>query len=194
MKPVTKLTLAGFFLALGLVLPFITGQIQVIGSMLCPMHLPVLLCGLICGWKYGLVVGLILPLLRHFLFGMPPLYPQAFSMAFELAAYGLISGLIYAHQKNQSVGSVYLALIVAMLGGRIVWGLVMWILMLGSQGTFTIPMFIAGAFTNALPGIVLMLLLIPLILAVLNQSGLLRFKREVPEAAIRSKTEENTAA
>lgn len=177
MKSIYRLTLAGFFLAAGLILPFLTGQIQVIGSMLCPMHLPVLLCGLVCGWKYGLCVGFILPLLRNLLFGMPPFYPQAISMAFELAAYGLLVGLLYDRQKNQSVGAVFTALILAMLGGRIVWGLVMWLLTFGTQGAFTIPMFIAGAFTNALPGIALMLLLIPLIMGVLNQTGVLRFRR-----------------
>ena len=46
-----NLTLAAMFLAAGLVLPFVTGQIPQIGSMLLPMHLPVLLCGLVCGWK-----------------------------------------------------------------------------------------------------------------------------------------------
>ena len=54
---------AATFLALGLVLPFFTGQVPQIGNMLLPMHIPVLLCGLICGWQYGLVVGLVMPLL-----------------------------------------------------------------------------------------------------------------------------------
>ena len=53
MKNLKKLVLSGMFLALGIVLPFVTGQIPQIGSMLCPMHIPVLLCGFICGWQYG---------------------------------------------------------------------------------------------------------------------------------------------
>ena len=69
------LVLAALFLALGLVLPFLTGQIPEIGSMLCPMHIPVLLCGFFCGWPWGLAVGLITPVLRSFLFGMPPMFP-----------------------------------------------------------------------------------------------------------------------
>ena len=72
-KPVLTLTLAAMFMGIGLVLPFLTGQIPQIGNMLLPMHIPVLLCGLICGWQYGLTVGLILPLLRYALFGMPVL-------------------------------------------------------------------------------------------------------------------------
>lgn len=88
---VHNLVLAAMFLALALVLPFLTGQIPQIGGMLLPMHLPVFLCGLICGWRYGAVVGFVAPLMRMALFGMPPLV-AAVAMAFELAAYGGIAG------------------------------------------------------------------------------------------------------
>lgn len=71
-----NLVLSAMFMAIGLVLPFFTGQIPQIGSMLLPMHLPVLLCGLICGWQYGGVVGFVLPLLRYVMFGMPPHLPH----------------------------------------------------------------------------------------------------------------------
>ena len=91
---VRRLTYAALFLALALVLPFLTGQIPRIGSMLCPMHFPALLCGFVCGWPYGLAVGLIAPVLRSALFGMPPMYPTAVAMALELAAYGAVS---YTH-------------------------------------------------------------------------------------------------
>ena len=80
-----KTILAAMFLGLGLVLPFLTGQIKEIGNMLLPMHIPVLLCGLICGWQYGIAVGFIMPILRSFLFSMPHMFPNAVSMAFELA-------------------------------------------------------------------------------------------------------------
>ena len=70
-----KLVLSAFFLALGLVLPFLTGQIPEIGNMISPMHFPVMLCGFICGGPYGALVGLILPPLRFLLFQMPPLFP-----------------------------------------------------------------------------------------------------------------------
>ena len=59
--PALSLTLSAMFLAIGLALPFLTGQIPQIGKMLLPMHIPVLLCGLICGWQYGLGIGFILP-------------------------------------------------------------------------------------------------------------------------------------
>ena len=56
---IKNLTLAAMFLAIGLVLPFLTGQIPRIGNMLLPMHIPVFLCGLICGWQYGGAVGFV---------------------------------------------------------------------------------------------------------------------------------------
>lgn len=83
MKNTTNnMVLSAMFIAIGLVLPFFTGQVPQIGNMLLPMHIPVLLCGLICGWKYGILVGFILPLLRHTIFGMPILFPTGIAMAF----------------------------------------------------------------------------------------------------------------
>ena len=88
---IRKLTYSALYLAIALVLPFLTGQIPEIGSMLCPMHIPALLCGFVCGWPWGLAVGFVSPLLRSLLFGMPTAY-TAVAMAFELAAYGAVSG------------------------------------------------------------------------------------------------------
>ncbi len=159
-----NLTLSAMFMALGLVLPFLTGQIPRFGSMLLPMHIPVLLCGLICGWPYGLCVGFIVPLLRSILFGMPVFYPSALAMAFELATYGAVVGCLYAHSRKGSIGTVYRSLILAMLSGRIVWGIVE-VILLGIGGSaFTWQAFMAGAFINAIPGIVLQLILIPILM------------------------------
>ena len=110
------------FLALCLVLPMLTGQIPQIGSMLLPMHIPVLLCGLVCGWQYGAVVGFVAPLLRSVLFGMPPMYPVAIAMAFELLTYGLVIGLVYRRMAQKGAAGVYAALLTAMAAGRLVWG------------------------------------------------------------------------
>ena len=116
-----KLVLAALFLALAYLLPFLTGQIPEIGSMLLPMHLPVLICGFVCGWPYGLAVGFIAPLLRSFTLGMPPFFPTAVAMAFELAAYGAITGICYKKLPKKPL-FLYVDLLAAMIGGRIVWG------------------------------------------------------------------------
>ncbi|MDE6744505.1 MAG: ECF transporter S component [Lachnospiraceae bacterium] len=177
-KPIINLTLAAMFMAIGLVLPFLTGQIKQIGSMLLPMHIPVFLCGLICGWQYGLIVGFILPILRSMVFGMPILFPTGIAMAFELATYGAVIGWLYSHSRWQCVIALYRCMIMAMLAGRLVWGVVQ-VLLLGINGNgFTWQMFIAGAFLNAIPGIILQLILIPAIMVALNRTGLVRFGRK----------------
>ena len=182
MKETEKIALTGMFIALGIVLPFITGQIPQIASMLCPMHIPVLLCGFICGWKYGLITGLITPLLRSVLFGMPPMFPTAISMAFELMTYGFLAGYLYEHSRWQCVKALYRCLILAMIGGRLVWGAVQMIL-LGVSGTaFTFQMFLAGALLNAIPGIIVQLVLIPSVMVALNKAGVKKFARETVRA------------
>ena len=166
---VRKLVYSAMFLALAFVLPFLTGQIPQVGSMLCPMHIPVLLCGFICGGPWGLVVGLIAPLLRSVTLGMPPMFPTAICMAFELATYGLAAGLLYrAFPKKK--WSVYVALIIAMILGRIVWGIAMFVCMGFSTGSFGLSAFVAGAITNAIPGIVLQIILIPLLVFAFKRS------------------------
>ena len=173
--------LAAMFMALGLVLPFLTGQIQQIGNMLLPMHLPVLVCGLICGWQYGAVVGFVLPLLRFALFGMPPIYPMGVSMAFELAAYGFLVGWLYSHSRWQCIISLYRCLLAAMVGGRLVWGAVR-VLLSGVAGqAFTWEMFLSGALLTAIPGIILQLTLIPALMLALDRTGLVKFRRAEPK-------------
>ena len=174
-KTISNLTLAAMFLPIGFVLPFLTGQVPQIGNMLLPMHIPVFLCALICGWKYGFAIGLILPIMRSLMFGMPPLYPIAISMTFELAAYGLIAGLLYERSRRQNVIVLYRSIVIAMLAGRVVWGAAMAILLSFGDAGFTFQMFAAGAFVTAIPGIILQLVLIPAIMIALNHSGLVRF-------------------
>ncbi|MBN2222953.1 MAG: ECF transporter S component [Vallitaleaceae bacterium] len=166
-----KTVLAGLMIALGMVLPLLTMQIPEIGSMLLPMHLPVLLGGFICGPAYGALVGFIVPILRSLLFGMPVLMPMALAMAFELLAYGLVTGLLYNKLKKVKFG-IYLSLIPALLIGRIVWGIAAYLLFSMTGKTFTIALFISGAFVNAVPGIILQLILIPIIVASLKKNKL----------------------
>ena len=178
-KELINFNLSALFIALGLILPFLTGQIQQIGSMLLPMHIPVLLCGLICGWKYGLFVGFILAPLRSVIFGMPPMFPTAIAMAFELATYGVVIGFLYQRSNKKSVASVYRSMIGAMISGRIVWGLVMMLILEIRRSIFTWKMFIAGAFLNAIPGIILQLVLIPSIMVILDRTKMIQFSKKV---------------
>ena len=161
-----KLTLAAMFFAIGIILPFFIGQIPLVGQMLLPMHIPVLLCGLIVGWQYGLATGFFLPLVRGMLFGMPALFPN-----------GMVIGYLYSHSRWQCIKSLYRCLIVAMIAGRLVWGAVR-VVLLGMSGiAFSWELFMAGALINAIPGIVLQLILIPMIMVALNKAKIVPFKK-----------------
>ena len=168
---VKRLVLAALFLALALVLPFLTGQIPEIGSMLCPMHIPALLCGFFCGWPWGLAVGLIAPVLRSLLFGMPYMYPVAVCMAFELATYGAVSGLMYDKLPRKKT-SVYIALLTAMVAGRLAWGAARLICAGLDVSVFGLSAFWAGAVTTAIPGILVQIVLIPVLVIALEKHGM----------------------
>ncbi len=174
MNNTKKLTLSAFFLALGLVMPFLTMQIPEIGSMLLPMHIPVLICGFICNWKYGLTIGFFTPLLRSVLWGMPPFF-TALTMAFELAAYGFLTGFLYRllHRKKLAI---YITLISSMLIGRLVWGIASLVIYTLMGNAFTWELFIGGAILQAVPGIILQLVLIPPVIILLQKSELFHLK------------------
>lgn len=167
-----KLIYAAVCLALCLVLPFLTGQIPQVGSMLCPMHIPVLLAGYLCGPWWALLVGVVAPLLRHLLFSMPPLL-TAIAMCVELAGYGLISGLLYRTLPRKTI-YIYVSLIAAMVCGRILWGIAR-VIMTGITGeAFPWAAFIAGAFTSAIPGIILHIILIPVLVLALKKANIIK--------------------
>ncbi len=170
-KNLIRLALSSMFLALAYVLPFLTGQIQQIGSMLLPMHIPVILCGFICGAPWGAVVGFLAPLLRSMILGMPVLFPNAVSMAVELCVYGLMAGIMYKILPKKKP-FIYVALIISMLSGRLVWGAVQFSIMGFDPAQFGFAAFAAGAFTNAIPGIILQLVLIPVLVMALEKASI----------------------
>ncbi|MBR3791907.1 MAG: ECF transporter S component [Clostridia bacterium] len=163
-KSIRKTILSAMFLCLGIVLPFITGQIKEIGDTLLPMHIPVMLCGLFCGAKYGFIVGAILPLLRAITVGMPPIYPNALWMATELATYGFVIGFLYFSYNKKQMWWLYCCLIISMICGRISWGITKAILLGMAGKPFTFEAFIVGGIIDSFPGIILQLVLIPAII------------------------------
>ncbi len=166
---IQKLTLAAVCLALCLVLPFLTGNIPQIGNALCPMHIPVFLCAFLCGPWWAAGIGFMAPLLRFLLVGMPPIFPTGLAMAFELMSYGVIAGLLYRRLPGKPV-YIYVSLLGAMVGGRIIWGIAR-ALMSGAAGAaFTWALFLADGFINALWGIALHILLIPVVVMALKKA------------------------
>ena len=169
-----KLTLSALFLALGLVLPLITGQIPQIGKMLLPMHIPVLLCGLACGWPYGLVCGLLGPVLSGVLTGMPS--PAVLpGMMVECGVYGLVSGLMMqlVHTKKL-YADLYISQITAMLLGRILSGVCKALIF--APATFTVAAWATTSFVTGLPGIAIQLVLLPSLVVALTKARLLRVR------------------
>jgi len=169
-----RMLLAAMFLALALLLPFLTAQNYMLGSMLLPMHIPVLLCGFICGPVWGLAVGLVAPLLRFLMFSAPPM-PTAAIMALELATYGLLAGLFY-RALPKKIGFTFVALILAMIGGRIVWGAATYgVYAVGfSDSAFTWQAFASGAVLVAWPGILIQLALIPALMIALRKTKIIQ--------------------
>ncbi|MBR1479221.1 MAG: ECF transporter S component [Lachnospiraceae bacterium] len=170
---IRKMVLTAMFIAIGLVLPFITGQNPTLARILSPMHIPIFICGMVCGWQYGLIAGIITPLLRSVLFGMPAMMPNAVGMAFELGAYGAVIGLVYAVFKRKGILGIYLSLIIAMLAGRIVWGLVSIATYRIAGAEYGFSIFIAKGFVNQVPGTISSLIIVPLVMIAIIKSGLL---------------------
>ena len=166
-----RLTYTALYLALAMVLPFVTGQIPQIGRMLSPMHIPVLLCGFMCGWPWGMAVGFIAPPLRSVLFGMPAIFPDAVCMAFEMAVYGCVSGWL-RQRLPRTKPMIYVVLLIAMAAGRVVWGVASLVLLGLTGNAFTWKLFIDGAILNAIPGIILHCALIPVLVMAMEQAGL----------------------
>ena len=163
-----NLIFSAIMLAAALLLPLLTANIQQLGNMLCPMHIPVFICGFICGWKWGLGVGALAPILRFAIFGMPPIFPTGAAMALELAAYAAAAALIYSALPKKP-WAIYVSLICAMIAGRIVWGAIYSVFTSLAGIEFTFAMYLAAAFVNALPGMALHIAIIPPIVLALRK-------------------------
>lgn len=155
-----SLVWAALFLAIGIIIPYIFHVTSLPGQIFLPMHIPVLLCGVILGKRYGLIIGILLPFVNSVLLGMPPIFPTGLSMAFELATYGLVTGLLYKDKKC----NIFVSLIGAMVIGRIVSGIANYILLTVGGSGFVFTAFLTTTFAKAIPGIIIQLILIPVIL------------------------------
>ena len=164
MTSAKRTVLAALFTALCVVFPYAFHMIPDAGSILLPMHLPVLVCGMVCGWPYGFLCGLVGPLLSCLLTAMPPVAYLP-PMMVECAVYGLVSGLVlkYVHTGKLRL-DLYIALVTAMVAGRVVSGVAKALIF--SPG-ITLKYWLTANFITALPGIAAQLVLIPLIVSLL---------------------------
>ena len=177
-----RMIVTAVLLALGLILPFLTGQLQSFGKLLSPLHIPVLICGMTCGWGWGGVLGLVLPVLRMALFGMPAA-PMAYPMTFELCAYGVATGLLYPWLRRELCSRcgakplvVMLATLgLAMVGGRIVGvaakALLLWGGLIGGA-PMTFAALMTSYFVDTAVGAVVHLIVVPAVVLALEKARL----------------------
>lgn len=178
LTPVKKLVFTAVCAALCLVLPMAFHTVPNAGTIFLPMHIPVLLCGLICGWPYGGVCGLIGPLISSLITGMPPAAMLP-SMMLECCAYGFTSGLLMKYVRTKHpVADLYIALVSAMVVGRVVAGFAKaWIFTPGIS-PFA---WVTTSLVTGIPGIVIQLLLMPMIVLALTKAKLIptRYPKEI---------------
>ena len=171
-----RLLITAILLAVGMVLPFLTGQLQSFGQLISPLHIPAFICGLTCGWGWGAALGFVLPILRGLIFGMPPFPAVGLPMDFELMFYGLVTGLLYPLTrkafKDKRLVAMLVSMLVAMIVGRCAGGIAKAVMMgLQNQG-YAFSTFIASYFTGTVVGAVIHLLVCPLIVLALEKAKL----------------------
>ena len=95
---------------------------------------------------------------------------MAVAMAFELAAYGAIAGIMYKILPKKT-GSIYIALIIAMILGRVVYSCVQFLLLGMNTGLTGLIGLWTASVTTAVPGIILQLLIIPVLVKALHKNN-----------------------
>jgi len=167
-----RTTLCAVCIALCYVLPIAFHSVG-LGSILSPMHVPVLLCGLICGGGAGLLCGLIGPVLSSLLSGMPPVL-MLIRMIPELCVYGLVGGAVMKRLRTGSgVKDVYISMVAAMIAGRIVGGIATAIFFAVTSGVYSVGLWFASYFVESIPAIAAHLVLVPVLVFSLQKARLI---------------------
>ncbi|ABW18762.1 membrane protein [Alkaliphilus oremlandii OhILAs] len=159
------MVLSGFLMSMGILLPWATSHaFGVPGTVLLPMHLPILILGLVCGPFYGALGGVMVPVLSSILTGMPPSFPMLPIMIGELTTYGFICGMMHfkLHQ------SIFTSLVSALICGRITYAVIFTILFNLAKGPFK-ALSVSAAFITGLPGIAIQLILIPIVVRLIHR-------------------------
>ncbi len=168
---VKKAIITAACITLCIVLPMAFHSIPNAGSIYCPMHIPVLLCGLICGWPFGLLCGLAGPFLSSVFTGMPPVAILPIMMI-ELATYGIVTGMMMKVVHTQKVyGDLYIGLVIALMTGRIVAGLMRALIF--ASGEYSIAIWVTTYFITAWPALIIQLAFIPMIVFALEKAQLI---------------------
>lgn len=169
MTTVKRLVTTAICAAMCVVLPIAFHAIPNAGSVILPMHIPVLLCGLVCGWPYGLVCGLLGPFLSSFT-GMPPMAVLP-GMMVECSVYGMVTGLGMKYiRTGKPMADLYISMLSAMVLGRVVAGLAKALIFAPGTPAFA---WVTTSLVMGIPGIVIQLIVMPLLIAALTRAKLL---------------------
>ncbi len=170
-------------IALAYVLPVAFHSLG-LGSALSPMHIPVLLCGMICGGGYGVFCGIASPILSSVLSGMPS-PTQLISMVPELAIYGLVTGILFKLVRTKNLyADMYIALVAAMLLGRVAAGIASALFYLGDSESFTLALWATNYFVGTLPGIISQLIILPVLIVTLERARIIPRRYPKPAKAV----------
>lgn len=177
MRPIKKMIFTAVCAALCVVLPMAFHSIPNAGSVILPMHIPVLLCGLTCGWPYGLICGLLGPFLSSIITSMPPtaILP---SMMVECATYGLVTGLMMTFVRTRHpIADLYISMGTAMLLGRVISGLAKALIFTPGTAPFA---WVTTSLITGIPGICIQLVIMPAIVFTLTRAKLIptRYPKE----------------
>lgn len=168
MHKTRSIVLTGLMIAIGLVIVTICRSFLGVTflKLFSPMHFPVLIAGLVLGPWEGLVCGLATPALSYMISGLPQMGPLA--MMAELGVYGLVTGWMMRKSDRKKISSVYIALIAAMILGRIAGGLVTALLV----SSYSFSIWITAYFISTAPAIVIDLIVIPFLVKALQKAHL----------------------
>ncbi len=163
---VKNLIVAALLLALSVALYKFFGSVTILGGYLCVLQAPILLCGLLCGPVLGGLAGVASPFICSLLFDFPQMYPDTYAIAVELVFFGVLCGVLYKTMYQ----NVYVSLLLSMYIGKTSYGLMMNFLEKG----YSADSFINDVFYSCIPGIIVIVVILPLIAILLDKTGLMR--------------------
>lgn len=167
-----------------------------VANLFSPMHFPILLVGILCGPIYGVIGGAITPIINYLTSGGTFNVQRMVPMMVELAAYGLMTGLLRKVFLKNHVTSKFFAtivLVIAMVVGRALHAIVKTFIVSNGQTFFAaLWTYFLADFTGTWAGIITQLILIPAILYALLRGGILiKYIPDLPVTRRGDKSEEN---
>lgn len=154
--------LAALFATLGVIFPIFFHLVG-LGSAFLPMFIPVMMGATLLPPSIAVAVAIITPLVSFVLTGMPPVYPpMLFIIIVELIVVSLICSVFYGKKKLPIGWTLLIALAIDRL---LLFGMIQ---LITKQLGFSEKLFSLGVIFYGIPGMVLILIIIPLSLKFLR--------------------------